>query len=60
MDFIGGLPRAKGKGSILVVVDRLTKYTRFVSLSHPFIAAEVAATYIKWGVHLHRFPLTIV
>jgi len=47
MDFIGGLPRAKGKGTILVVVDRLTKWTHFISLSHPFNAAEVAAIYIK-------------
>lgn len=29
MDFIGELPRAQGKDTILVVVDRLTKYAQF-------------------------------
>ena len=32
MDFIGGLPRAQGLDTILVVVDRLTKYAHFMSL----------------------------
>lgn len=38
MDFIEGLPKASGKDAILVVVDRLTKYTHFVILSHPYDA----------------------
>jgi len=33
MDFIGGLPKAKGKNTILVVIDRMTKYAQFFALS---------------------------
>ena len=42
MDFISGLPKAKGKDTILVVVDRLTKFAHFIALAHPFSAKEVA------------------
>nr|GEV22261.1 Ty3/gypsy retrotransposon protein [Tanacetum cinerariifolium] len=35
MDFIGGLPMVKGKDTIFVVVDRLTKYAHFMVLGHP-------------------------
>lgn len=35
MDFIDGLPKSKGKDSILVIVDKLTKYCHLISLSHP-------------------------
>ncbi|XP_074356085.1 uncharacterized protein LOC141695764 [Apium graveolens] len=42
MDFIGGLPMSKGKTTIFVVVDRLSKYAHFISLSHPYTDAGVA------------------
>ena len=42
MDFITGLPKARGKDVILVVVDRMTKYPHFFALGHPFISKDVA------------------
>ncbi|MCH80066.1 hypothetical protein A2U01_0000828 [Trifolium medium] len=60
MDFIGGLPKAQGKDTILVVVDRLTKYAHFLPLSHPYNAKEVAEMFIKDIVRLHGFPSSIV
>lgn len=32
MDFNGGPPRVQGKGTIMVLVDRLTKYAHLVVL----------------------------
>lgn len=60
MDSIGGLPKSKGKDTILVVVDRLTKFAHFLPLCHLFSASEVAAGFIQEIIRLHGFPSTIV
>ena len=60
MDFIEGLPRSRGKDTILVVVDRLSKYAHFLALSHPFIAATMAQLYFEHIFKLHGLPKTIV
>ncbi|KAL0539537.1 hypothetical protein IC582_023752 [Cucumis melo] len=60
MDFIDGLPKAKGCDVILVVVDRLSKYSHFLALKHPYTAKSVAEIFVKEIVRLHRFPTSIV
>ena len=60
MDFLGGLPKAKGVDTILVVVDRLTKYACLIALPHLYIAKGVIEIFIKAVVRLHGFPQSIV
>ncbi|KAL5723866.1 hypothetical protein ACHQM5_007208 [Ranunculus cassubicifolius] len=60
MDFIEGLPRSEGRDVILVVVDRMTKYSHFLALSHPFTAIQVAKLFLDNIYKLHGLPASIV
>ncbi|GJT66254.1 transposon ty3-G gag-pol polyprotein [Tanacetum coccineum] len=60
MDFIKGLPKSQGKDVILVVVDRLSKYSHFMALSHPFTASQVAQLFLNNIYKLHELPENIV
>lgn len=60
MDFIDGLPKSHGKSTILVVVDRLTKYGHFIPISHPYTAPQVARVYFDNIFKLHGMPESIV
>ncbi|RDX87042.1 Retrovirus-related Pol polyprotein from transposon 17.6, partial [Mucuna pruriens] len=49
MDFINGLPKTKGKDTIMVVVVHLTKYAHFVALGHPLLLWKwLLCFYRKW------------
>ena len=56
MDFIVGLPLAKGLSAILVVVDRLSKYAHFGALPSQFTAEHAAALFSEIVLTLHGFP----
>ncbi|GKA27554.1 retrotransposon-related protein [Tanacetum coccineum] len=60
MDFIDGLPASKGKTVILVVVDRLSKYSHFIPLSHPYSAIQLAQAFLDNIYKLHGLPKAIV
>lgn len=60
MDFVEGLPLSDGADTILVVVDRLTKYAHFLPLHHPYTATSVSKVFVDQVVKLHGVPFTIV
>lgn len=60
MDFIEGLPTSHHKSTIMVVVDRLSKYIHLFALKHPYTAAIVAQTYIEGVFKLHGMSKSIV
>jgi hypothetical protein len=60
MDFIEGLPKVHGKSVILTIVDRFSKYSHFIALSHPYTATSVARAFCEGVVRLHGFPQSIV
>lgn len=56
MDFIEGLSPSNWHTSIMVVVDRLSKYGYFVALKHPFMATTIAKIFISNLVLLYDIP----
>jgi hypothetical protein len=59
MDFTEGLPKLKGKDVVLAVVDRLTKYSHFIALAHPYNVQKIADLFMKNIIKLHGPPSVI-
>jgi hypothetical protein len=60
MDFVEGFPKINGKSVILTVVDRFSKFARFIPLGHPYTTTSVAWAFFADIVCLHGLPSSIV
>jgi transposase InsO family protein len=60
MDFIEGLPQSGPTNSILVIVDKFSKFAHFIPLEHPFTAAVVAKLFFDTIFCLHGLPKSII
>ncbi|XP_061376328.1 uncharacterized protein LOC133318356 [Gastrolobium bilobum] len=60
MDFIVGLPLSKGFTTVLVVVDRMSKFAYFGPLPTSFTASTVATLFCDLVVRIHGFPRSIL
>jgi hypothetical protein len=60
MDFIEGLPQSGPTNSILVIVDKFSKFAHFIPLKHPFTAAVVAKLFFDMVFRLHGLPKSII
>lgn len=60
MDFIQRLPKSERFDTILVVVDRLSRYAHFIAIKHSFSTPFVALLSTKEVVCLHGMPHSIV
>lgn len=60
MDFIEKQPVSEAHDTIMVVVDRLTKFATFILLAHPISAISVAQLFLDQIYKLHGLPEAIV
>ncbi|KAK1613841.1 hypothetical protein QYE76_019358 [Lolium multiflorum] len=56
LDFIEGLPISGKYDTILVAVDKFTKFGHFIPLKHPFTAATVAQAFVDNVYCFHSIP----
>jgi len=60
LDFIEGLPKSGRNDTILVVIDKFTKYAHFLALAHPYTALSIAQLYFNNVYKLHGLPSAII
>lgn len=60
LDFVEGLPKSNRFYTIMVVVDKFSKYGHFIPLAHPFTALLVAQAFMDNIYKLHGLPEHII
>lgn len=60
LDFVEGLPLSHRMNSILVVVDKFSKYSHFIALRDPFTAAMVAQAFMLNIYKLYGMPKVLI
>lgn len=60
LDFIEGLPKSNKFDTILVIVDKFSKYGHFVPLKHPFTAQTVAQAFLDNVYYRHGLPQVLI
>lgn len=60
MDFVDGLPRSDSHTTIMVVVDRLSKFAHLIPLTHPYTASIIAKKFTETVVKFHGMPRLIL
>lgn len=60
MDFVEGLPKSGGYDTIMVVVDKFSKFAKFIPLTHPFTAYTVALAFIQHVYDVFGMPQVII
>jgi hypothetical protein len=60
LDFIKGLPKSKHATTMLVIIDKFSKYAHFLPLAHPYTAASVAQLFMDNVYKLHGMPQCII
>jgi hypothetical protein len=60
LDFIEGLPTSNKYNTILVVIDKFTKFAHFLPLRHPYTAASIAQIFVDNVYKNHGLPEVII
>lgn len=60
LDFIEVLPKSAQQDTILVVVDKFSRYAHFLALKHPFTALTVAKVYMHQIYILHGLSQALI
>ncbi|XP_074327634.1 uncharacterized protein LOC141665550 [Apium graveolens] len=60
MEFIEGLPKSENRDTIMVVIDKYTKYCHLLSFQHPFSATQVAQKLLNTVIKLYGPPKNII
>ena len=61
LDFITGLPKTKSKnGSIMVVVDKLSKFSHFILVQYTYKIVQIANIFMKYIFKLHGLRKVVI